>query len=252
MIVEAFDFPDRVGGARAAAGGDADQPGRRQLRIKAVGDIMLGTDFPERPPARRTTASAQLARGEATCCKRCRPHDRQPRRCARRSACRRSKVCKDMPVACYLFRTPTRFAETLKPTPASTSWSRWPTTIRATSARRAAIRARKRLREAWIGQSGRDRSAKRDLRATSWTFGKAGTQHRATSPSRRTRATHSAARHRPAAVEKVEEARRRARPRDRVLPRRRRRRGPHPRGRRAWRSSSGEAARRPHSRSATR
>ena len=110
LIVDDFDFPDPSEVEAPPEALMPTNPVEGKIRIKAVGDIMLGTDYPEDrlPP---DNGEAQLAAVKDLL------KDADVTfgnlEGALADGLPPTKVCNDK-ASCYLFRTPTRFAETLK------------------------------------------------------------------------------------------------------------------------------------------
>ena len=162
-----FDFPDP---AEIEAPPEMEMPTNPvegNIRIKAVGDIMLGTDYPEDrlPPdagqAQLAAVKALLSDADLTI---------GNLEGALADGLPPTKVCND-PKACYLFRTPTRFAETLKD--AGFDIMSLANNHSRDFGEDGRDSSKKALREAWIGQSGRDTSEARP-EGDILKFGKAG------------------------------------------------------------------------------
>jgi hypothetical protein len=155
MEVTEFAFPDPDEVAAPEAAATPTNPVQGPIRIKAVGDIMLGTDYPEDrlPPdsgeAQLAAVKDLLADADLTIgnLEGALADDLPP-----------TKVCND-PKSCYLFRTPTRFAETLKS--AGFDIMSLANNHARDFGEDGRDASKKALREAWIGQSGRDTSEAR-------------------------------------------------------------------------------------------
>ena len=166
-LVEDFAFPDPSDVPAPPEAEMPTNPVEGPIRIKAVGDIMLGTDFPsDRLPLDNGQAQlaavkdllndADLTIGNLEGAL---ADDLPP-----------TKVCKD-PASCYLFRTPTRFAETLKE--AGFDIMSLANNHARDFGEEGRDSSKKALRDAWIGQSGRDTSEARP-EGDILKFGKAG------------------------------------------------------------------------------
>lgn len=147
-----FDFPDPSEVEAPPATEMPTNPVEGNIRIKAVGDIMLGNDYPEDrlPP---DNGQAQLAAVKDLL------KDADVTfgnlEGALADGLPPTKVCND-PKSCYLFRTPTRFAETLKD--AGFDAMSLANNHSRDFGEEGRDSSKKALREAWIGQSGRDTS----------------------------------------------------------------------------------------------
>lgn len=151
----AFEFPDPDQVEAPPETEVPTNPVEGNIRIKAVGDIMLGTDYPEDrlPP---DSGQAQLAAVKDLL------NDADLTignlEGVLADGLPPVKVCKD-PKSCYLFRTPTRFAETLKD--AGFDIMSLANNHSRDFGEEGRDSSKKALREAWIGQSGRDTSEAR-------------------------------------------------------------------------------------------
>jgi hypothetical protein len=150
LEVSEFDFPDPDAVPAPPETDMPTNPVEGPIRIKAVGDIMLGTDYPEDrlPP---DSGEAQLAAVkdllkdadvtfgnlEGVLADGLDP----------------VKVCKDA-TSCYLFRTPTRFAATLKD--AGFDAMSLANNHARDFGEEGRESSKKALRASWIGQSGRE------------------------------------------------------------------------------------------------
>lgn len=165
--ISEFDFPDPSEVEAPPETEMPTNPVEGNIRIKAVGDIMLGTDYPEDrlPP---DDGQAQLAAVKDLL------NDADLTignlEGALADGLPPTKVCKD-PKSCYLFRTPTRFAETLKA--AGFDIMSLANNHSRDFGEEGRDSSKKALREAWIGQSGRDTSEARP-EGDILKFGKAG------------------------------------------------------------------------------
>ena len=155
LIVDDFDFPDPSEVEAPPEAAVPTNPVEGKIRIKAVGDIMLGTDYPEDrlPP---DNGEAQLAAVKDLL------KDADVTfgnlEGALADGLPPTKVCNDK-ASCYLFRTPTRFAETLKA--AGFDVMSLANNHARDFGEEGRDSSKKALREAWIGQSGRDTSEAR-------------------------------------------------------------------------------------------
>jgi hypothetical protein len=150
IVVESFDFPDPDQVEAPPEEGFPTNPVEGHIRIKAVGDIMLGTDYPEDrlPPddgqAQLAAVKELLKDADVTF---------GNLEGALADGLPPTKVCKDAS-SCYLFRTPTRFAETLKD--AGFDVMSLANNHARDFGEEGRDSSKKALREAWIGQSGRE------------------------------------------------------------------------------------------------